>query len=152
MSDTEEMRPECPSPVLLTPQTTTKNEEVKSEPLVPSETEPEKEYAYANRPGDPEIVPSSGKPNLLDEEGKEIKEIKLEEITGAEVSQPSVEENEKPFTFGFLSWIGSFFLVLFVLWLFSMSSPFLANALTLQGWRFWFPLAVASYLLFSYYA
>lgn len=77
-------------------------------------------------------------------------EAKVERLPEEKASQRTEGEMVEDFdtvprariTVGILSLVSWTALLLLLLWLFSLSAPFLLDALTLEGWRFWASLAL----------
>lgn len=102
-------------------------------------------YERSDREGDPCICPSHGKPRLMHGVVKPI----VGNVNPSKTVEPyDGERNDDEgichkLTIGFLPFLGWTCCLIAVLWIVTVSSPFLANALTLHGWRFWVSMALA---------
>ena len=97
-------------------------------------------YAFSAREGDGDVFPGIGKPKLI---SGEVKPVTGTGPLHGKDDYEDTEELRREVSNGFLSFFGWTCFVLALLWIFTFSSPFLANALTLHGWRFWGALALA---------
>lgn len=93
-------------------------------------------FVRSDREGDPCISPNPGTPRLMQGE------VKLRVDLVSSDAQPREEgtidgdgDVPKAPCIGFLPFLGWAFCLIVVLWMIATSSPFLANALTLRGWR-----------------
>jgi len=97
-------------------------------------------YAFSSREGDGDVFPGIGKPKLI---SGEVKPAAGTRPLPREVDFDGADELQREVSNGILSFLGWTCFVLALLWMFTFSSPFLANALTMHGWRFWCSLALA---------
>ena len=97
-------------------------------------------YSFSSREGDGDVFPGIGKPKLIP---GEVKPVAGAEPLPDEADFNGADELQREVSGGFLSFFKWTCIVLALLWMFTFSSPFLANALTLHGWRFWGSLALA---------
>lgn len=135
----KEFGPRTPPPRLMTPRLC---EEARVSPPSASPQQEarqeRKQFAFPDREGDREVMPDPGEVRLMSGE------VRLKErAEPAQRCDGIVADTDKRPSLGVLSVVGWGVCLIAVLWLVTVSSPFLASALTLHGWRFWCSLALA---------
>lgn len=101
-------------------------------------------YVSSSREGDNDIFPGIGKPKLLSGAVKTKLRPRPSVVGMHDIQANNSDENQQHnVSFGLLPFLGCACGLIAVLWMLSVSSPFLANALTLHGWRLWCSLAIA---------
>lgn len=101
-------------------------------------------HRHPDRPGDPCICPNPGTPKLMRGNATPItRHISSE--SSAHGDKPLNDNRESPDnpSIGCLSLLGWVCCLIAILWIVTVSSPFLASALTLHGWRLWTSLFLA---------
>lgn len=98
------------------------------------------DYSYSSRDGDNDIFPSLGKPKLM---SGTVKPRTRPTPAFNERKRQDDEGAQHKLSIGFLPFVGWACCLIAVLWIVTVSSPFLANALVLHGWRFWASLVFA---------
>ena len=105
---------------------------------------PTTRFVFSDREGDPCICPNPGTPVLMQGE------VTPRGGSVASAAKPDGEakggcgaEEPQGSSSGVLAFLGWACCLVVVLWIVSVSAPFLANALALQGWRSWASLALA---------
>ena len=96
-------------------------------------------HAFTDREGDREICPDPGRPRIVEGEVQAV--ARRESVVVA--SSAAGGDEAQGAASGCLSRLVWVCLVVAVLWLITVSAPLLANALTLEGWRFWCSLTLA---------
>lgn len=115
--------------------------------------EPEtKGYVFEDRPGGGDIRRAPPKP-VLQHDGAEYAAVTMGATRRTyEFDEEEMGEIHKSPASGVLTFLGWCVCTFVVLWMFTAASPFLANALTLQGARFWVSLVLGfiplSFVLF----
>lgn len=105
---------------------------------------PATHYGRSDRKGDPCICPESGSPRLMQGTVKPIDGTMHLDGCVACGGKCSDDDGVQPrLSIGCLPFLGWLCCLIAVLWIVTVLSPFLANALTLHGWRFWATLAFA---------
>ena len=135
----KEFGPRTPPPRLMTSR---RSEEALVSPSSasprPEARQERKSCTFPDREGDREMMPDPGKVRLMTGEVR----VKERAETVQRYDGISANTDKRP-SLGILSVVVWGACLIAVLWMVTVSSPFLASALTLQGWRFWCSLALA---------
>lgn len=121
------------------------NEPIKSDSEgTPTEVDGVKVYELETRPGGCDIRRPVPKPNLQDDdvEYANVSTNKLNQLDVPSAPIPGEDESYGMSEGGLFTLIGWGFCAIVVLWMLSIASPFLANALTQHGWRLWASLFI----------
>ena len=101
-------------------------------------------YGCSVRDGDPCICPNPGAPRFMQGCVKpKVAPIVAEDCQSDENTCNDYDRMRDKSSVSFLPFLGWACCVIVTLWIVTVSSPFLANALTLHGWRFWVSLVLA---------
>lgn len=103
-----------------------------------------KRYEPEKRPGGCDIRRSAPKPNLQNDDAEyaDATTNNASQLSAAPAGISFEGEAQERNSGGILPLIGWGVCTLVVLWMFSIASPFLANALTQHGWRLWASLFI----------
>ena len=133
-----EFSPKTPPPRLMTLHQRDDARVSPPEPLRQDAEQERRRFAFSDREGDREMIPNPGSVRLMSGEVKpREREDSLQDCRAI-----SARAKKRP-SLGFISvlvWT-AFFVA--ALWIVSVSSPLLASAMTLHGWRFWCSLVLA---------
>lgn len=108
----------------------------------PREREQDPEYVFETRPGGCDVRRRAPEPVLVDEEAEyaDAADVASTRCVVDGVEEMPDDSNVPPG--GALSAIVWFVCTVVALWMFTIASPFIANALSQHGWRLWTSLAI----------